>query len=355
MQPPKSATPTVEKKVQENAKYTADAGYGAGYNDVADYNIGDTVPFELIGTLPSNYDSYSTYNYVFHDTSSAGLTIDSSSVKVFAGTTDITNYFTTALDGQNLTVSCANLKAIAGLTAGSKITVQYHALLNAQAEIGLPGNPNEVYLTYSNNPNAGGTGDTGKTPTDKVIVFTYQLDTTKVDGKDATKKLSGAEFLLYKMNGTAKSYAVVANGKVTGWTADAASATTLTSGTDGLFRVAGLDDATYYLHESKAPAGYNTLSDDVKLTIAATTVNGQNWTDGNAATALTALSIQVGSKTTAGALDTGVVTMDIQNNVGASLPSTGGIGTTVFTVGGILLILLAGVLYAVRRKTSRGE
>jgi hypothetical protein len=76
--------------------------------------------------------------------------------------------------------------------------VQYNATLNSSAVIGLSGNPNEVYLTFSNNPNQGGTGDTGKTPTDKVIVFTYELDTTKVDGSDSTKKLANAEFELYK-------------------------------------------------------------------------------------------------------------------------------------------------------------
>jgi fimbrial isopeptide formation D2 family protein/LPXTG-motif cell wall-anchored protein len=352
---PKSGTPTVSKKVKENTKYTKDEGYGTGYNDVADYNIGDTIPFELIGTLPTNYSSYTTYSYAFHDTASAGLTIDKSSVKVLAGTTDITASFTVALDGQNLTVSCDNLKAITALTAGSEITVQYNATLNANAVVGLSGNPNEVYLTYSNNPNQGGTGNTGKTPTDKVIVFTYELDTTKVDGKDATKKLSGAEFQLYKMDGTSKSYAIVSSGKVTGWTTDSTKATTLTSDENGLFKVAGLDAGEYFLHESKAPAGYNTLSDDVKLTIAATTANGQTWTSGDAAKALTALNLTSGGKTAAGDTATGTVSLNVENNVGSTLPSTGGIGTTVFTVSGIALILIAGVLYTVRRKVGRGE
>jgi fimbrial isopeptide formation D2 family protein len=81
---PKGTVPTVVKKVQENVKYTAnDNNYGAGYNDVADYNIGDTIPFELIGTLPANYSGLHHYNYVFTDTASAGLTIDKSSVKVY--------------------------------------------------------------------------------------------------------------------------------------------------------------------------------------------------------------------------------------------------------------------------------
>ena len=73
--------------------------------------------------------------------------------------------------------------------------------MNKDAEIGLPGNPNKVYLEFSNNPNSGGEGDTGKTPEDKVIVFTYELDVTKVDGEDADTKLKDAEFKLYDENG----------------------------------------------------------------------------------------------------------------------------------------------------------
>ena len=81
---PKTDTPSVEKKVQENSnKYVTDGGYGAGYNDVADYNIGDAVPFKLIGTVP-NMDRYDTYKYTFNDTASNGLTLPSKNgVKVY--------------------------------------------------------------------------------------------------------------------------------------------------------------------------------------------------------------------------------------------------------------------------------
>jgi len=352
---PKGTIPTVEKKVQENVKYTDNDGYGAGYNDVADYNIGDAVPFELIGTLPENYADYTTYNYVFHDTASAGLTIDKDSVKVYAGTTDITTSFTAVLDGQKLTVSCANLKAISSLTltASSKIVVKYNATLNSSAVIGLDGNPNEVYLTYSNNPNQGGSGDTGKTPTDKVIVFTYELDTTKVDASDAKKKLAGAEFELYKTVGTTTTYETVADGKVTGWTADETKATQLTSDAEGLFKVAGLDDGTYYLKETTAPTGYNKLIKDVKLVIAATTTNGQNWTTGTASTALTALSISIDDGTaTNGDTATGVVNATVADNKGATLPSTGGIGTTIFYVIGGAMVIAAGVLLVARKRSE---
>ena len=225
---PKGTTPTVVKKVKENVKYINDDTFGAGYNDVADYNIGDTGPFELIGTLPSNYGDYSTYSYVFTDTASAGLTIDLNSVHVYVDyNTEIQGY-TKELSGQELKITFTDLKTAtdaktakgAEINSDSKIVVKYNATLNGSAVIGLSGNPNEVYLTYSNNPNAGGSGNIGKTPTDKVIVFTYELDVTKIDGADSTKKLAYAEFELYKEVGETKTknYAKVTQGKVIGWT-----------------------------------------------------------------------------------------------------------------------------------------
>lgn len=356
---PKSSVPSVEKKVQENVKYTEDKGYGAGYNDVADYNIGDSVPFELIGTLPSNYADYTTYNYVFTDTASTGLTFnqDSVTVSLVNGTTTTVipaADYTTAFDGQTMTVTFANLKTNTAITADSKIVVKYSATLNANAEIGLDGNENKVTLTYSNNPNTGGTGDTGKTPEDKVIVFTYELDVTKVDGTDAAKTLAGAEFKLYKLNGTTKTYATVVNGKVTGWTETEADGTTLTSDADGLFKVAGLDDGTYYLKETKAPDGYNLLANDTKLVISATTANGQTWSGtSDPAAALTALTIAVNNGTaTAGDTTTGVVGATVSNNAGSTLPSTGSIGTKVFYLLGGLIVVGTAVLLVVRKRMN---
>lgn len=356
---PKSAIPTVTKKVKENVKYTDNNGY----NDVADYSIGDSVPFQLTGTLPSNYDDYTSYKYIFHDTLSGGLTYDSDSITVLVDEIDKTTSFEIAPSGNTLTVSINNLKGLIGvtITPGSKITVEYTATLNAGAVIGRPdpidntGNTNEVYLEYSNNPNPGGESNTGETPTDKVIVFTYELDVTKVDGASEGTKLPGAEFKLYKKVGVTNVYAVVGtNGTLTGWTDDAAAATTLISAADtGIFKVIGLDDGVYTLTEIKAPIGYNKLDADVEVVVTASTANGQSW-DGVAANALTALAVTAGSVPGTGTPSTGIAAITIANNKGATLPSTGGVGTTIFyAVGGVLM--LGAVVLLITKKRIGGK
>lgn len=360
---PKSDSPSVVKKVEENTKYITDGGYGTGYNDVADYEMGSTVPFELIGTLPSNYADYSTYKYIFDDNKCEGLTFNEDSVEVYADSTKLAaSDYVTAFNGQNMTVTFNDLKAItdAAITKDTKITVKYTTTLNQNAVIGLDGNPNDVFLSYSNNPNAPsdttGTGTTnmGKTPKDEVLVFTYELDTTKVDGSDAGK-LAGAEFELYKTVDGTENYATVEDGKLTGWTTTEADASTLTSDENGLFKVAGLDDGTYALRETKAPSGYNSLAKDVELTIAATTVNNQSWT-GTPSDALTALTITIDGQTDQGNTDTGVVNAAIENNKGLTLPSTGGIGTIIFYIAGGLLMAGAITFFVLKKKkTAKAE
>lgn len=366
---PKSDVPTVEKKVQEDDKYNQDGGYGNGYNDVADWNIGDAVPFKLIGTLPTNFADYDIYQYIFHDTLSDGLDLNEGSIKVYyasdkAGTDkteiplgkyEVEAPGTEGTDQCSFEVAFADLTSVEGVTANKYIIVEYTATLNKDAEIGLPGNPNKVYLEFSNNPNSGGEGDTGKTPEDKVIVFTYELDATKVDGADADTKLEDAEFKLYDENG--KYVIVDADGKVIGWADNEAGGSTLKSDENGLFKVSGLDDGTYWLKETKAPDGYNLITDPIKIEIKATTVNDQDWTAMEGpADALTALEIKVtvGSTTTSGNGDTesGIVATDIENNKGAELPETGGMGTTIFYVLGAILVLGAGGLLIARRRTD---
>lgn len=383
---PKSDVPSVEKKVQEDDKYNQDGGYGQGYNDVADWNIGDPVPFKLIGTIPE-MDGYDTYKYIFHDTLSNGLTLDESSVKVYvadsknadlSGLTPLTageDYtLNTSPDGSHCSfeVSFSNLKSVEEAVSGKYIIVAYTATLNENAEIGLDGNPNEVYLEFSNNPAHSSEGDneTDETPKDEVIVFTYELDGTKVDGAQTDTKLKDAQFVLFNEKGD-KVAKIDAENKFDGWvelpegtgengaityedwtTYNETNKVILTSGEDGLFKVVGLDDGTYKLREIKAPDGYNLLPDDVEVEIAATTKNGQEWTSGTASEALTELAVTADTKPGTGDKSTGVAGITIGNNKGATLPETGGMGTTIFYIVGGLLVVGAGVLLVTRRRMN---
>lgn len=378
MDPKDSDIPTLEKKVAERSKYQKDEGYGMYYNDVADWNIGDSVPFKLIGSIP-DMDAYDTYQYIFHDTISDGLMLDIGSFDVYVaqeknqdpvalGWTEIpaANYELTQTE-DGFTLKIDNLKEFPYVDEEGRnyILVFYDAVLNENAEIGLPGNENSAYLEFSNNPNGDGTG---RTEDDKVIVFTYELDGTKVDG-ETQAALQNAQFVL--LNGAKSEAAMVENGKVTGWVKVATEAAAgdvqmpgtyeewverygdqnviLTSAADGIFKIAGLDDGTYFLREIQAPNGYNLLEDDVKLVITADTANGQDWNSGIATDALRGLTIAVNDgEPQPGNTETGIVEVTVENNRGATLPETGGMGTTLFYIIGGLLVVGAGILLVVR-------
>ena len=357
--------PTVDKSVKDTDNQ---------WGEAADWEIGSNVPFQLVGTLPTNFADYETYKYVFHDTLSAGLQYNGD-VKVYVQNgetkTEITTGFTVdpseaaTAGGGTLTVTFANLKTVANVNKDSKIVVEYTAKLLSTAVIGKLGNKNEVYLEYSNNPNHTGEGTpTGNTPKDEVLVFTYELDVTKVDGQNADKKLANAEFVLLNRDRT--KVAKVTDGKFVEWAAvpnagedgtiTYPDGTTLTSGPDGKFVIAGLDAGTYYLRETKAPGGYNLLKNDIIVTITATLDKKEN------SPALTDLKLSVkedkeGAAPTEsnGNVDTGVVATNVMNNSGAQLPETGGMGTTLFYVLGGILVLVAIILLVTRKRMSHTE
>ena len=393
MEPKDSDIPTVEKKVsdEEYTQYEGAQGpgyqppYGYGYNDVADWDIGDSVPFKLIGSIP-DMSAYDTYEYIFTDTLSNGLTLQADTIKVYIARNpydQVNNYEPLimgadyTLDVQNVgangsgsfSIAFEDLKTNRYLTGANKedyhyVIVTYDATLNTNAVIGLDGNPNSVDLQFSNNPNGDGLG---RTPEDTVIVFTYELDGTKVDGENVDTKLEGAEFVL--LNGGHTQVAHIENGKLVGWidlpegytyenykeipyeTWEEFNATNnviMTSTAEGVFGVSGLDDGTLYLLEIKAPNGYNLMENDLRIDIAATTENGQAG-DGIPANALTALTISVdGGNAENGNAETGAVALTVRNNQGSTLPETGGIGTTLFYVIGGLLVIGAGILLIVR-------
>ena len=273
------------------------------------------------------------------------------------------------MDGQSFTVSFTDLKTVTGVSQGKYIIVEYTATLNQNAVVGLNGNPNTVKLEYSNKPDQSGSGDTdntGNTPEDKVIVFTYELDTTKVDGQNNNTKLKDAKFVL--LNSDSTKVAKITGGKFAGWqelpkevdgkipATSWIGDTVLTSAeTTGLFSVTGLDDGTYKLREIVAPAGYNLLSTDIAVVITATTTNGQTWTNGQASSALTNLAVTADTVAGTGNTSTGIAGITVANNKGSTLPETGGMGTTLFYVIGGILAVAAIVLLVTKKRMNSAE
>lgn len=335
---PKVETTTSDKKVDDknDSNTTEDA---TTWQDSADYDIGDAVPFKLSATIAQDYANYTHgYKLTFHDKEDAGLTFNASSVKVYVDGEEITSGFTVVTEnlGDDCTfeVRFANLKDIASVHAGSVISVEYTSTLNNQAVIGSAGNKNTSHVTYTNNPNDEQTGEGGKTPDDVVIVFTYKTIVNKVtknpnydpkvEGSKAYIPLKGAGFTLYKKNASGTE-AVGAELKGEDMTT---------------FTWSGLDDGDYKLVETTTPSGYNTIP-DIEFTITAThDVSSDN-------PALTSLS---GGDKFTGVISTGVVSANIENQSGAQLPSTGGMGTTIFYVLGGVLVLGAVVLMVTRKR-----
>ena len=326
---PKSSTSSVEKKVKD-INDTTDTTPGE-WQDSADYDIGDDVPFQLTATLGDTVSDYTTYKIVFRDKLSSGLTYNENAT-VKLGDTDITNFFTITYNKNTnlLTVSCDDVKAAnIGAGNGSKIVVEYTAKLNDDAIVGDGGNSNTVTLEYSNNPND---TTTGSTTGDKVTVFTYKVVINKKDGTG--NSLTGAEFTLKKL---------LKNG-----TEIVIDATKNEEGTEFTFN--GLDDGTYKLTETVTPSGYNTI-DPITFTISA---NHDEESDNPQLTVISGAktSDSEGDITLTATLSEGKLAADVVNESGAILPSTGGIGTTMFYVIGGALVLVAVVLLVTRKRMS---
>lgn len=366
-------------------------------------SIGDKVNYQITGTLPSNLDDYNTYYYQFNDTMSKGLTYNKD-LKVSVGGVDVTKYFFVnastydATNGTTIKVTIADLLALSKLdgvniTKDSEIVLTYSATLNKDAVIAGEGNPNDVDLKYSNNPNDSGeptTGDepdepndeptttkpTGVTPKSEVKTYTTELTITKINDKDHI--LTGAEFELTGngvnvmvvtkdsfVEDTNGSYWKLKDGSYT--TNDPATegmdqtkyeSTTIKYakntttdvlgkgqedtnvkafvGDDGQMTFTGLGAGTYTLTETTTPAGYNTIA-PIEFT-----VGFQVNEDKTVTFTSTNPNVVVGATNT---LATTVV-----NQAGATLPETGGIGTRIFyAVGGILLVGAAVMLVAKKR------
>lgn len=347
---PKAKVPEFEKKVQDinDTNDTAVSGDGwheraSAWQDSADWDIGDKVPFQLKGTVADNYADYTKYKFIFHDHQSAGLTFDSSSVKVYVDGTEIKrgyNVVTTGLedDGCTFEVVFDDLKGITSVHAGSVITVEYQSELNEKAVIGSAGNPNTADLEFSNNPNDKQGGETGTTPDDTVIVFTYKTVIDKVDGQN--QSLAGAAFKLEKKLQDG-SWTVVKEYTVDEETG-LPSAPEITK-----FEFTGLDDGTYKLTETATPAGYNTI-DPIEFSI---TAEHEIKSDKPTLTSLNGTKVS-GEISFTAKKDEGALTANVVNKSGLELPETGGIGTTVFYILGGILVIGASVVLIVRRRMN---
>lgn len=343
----KSDVPSVYKKIKD---INDTEGTQTGWVDSADYDMGDWIPYEIFGTMPSNIGDYTAYSYAFTDTLSKGLTYDGTNADhkakiLLDNKTDVTKYFTekaeTKTDGSTVvTWTCSDLKAAAkeagaDLTPGTSVRVYYDAQLNSNAVIGSAGNPNTVKLTYSNNPNKGGEGNTGTTPEDKVTAFTYKLVVDKVDQNK--NKLAGAEFTLVK--------------HMAGGTTQTVAVATSNDGTEFTFN--GLADGSYTLTETKTPDGYNTI-DPIDFSISAThdyESDDPQLKDLNGVTSTGAIDFGTLFNATVDK-DKASISTQIVNRQGSVLPTTGGMGTTVLYIAGAAIIAAAGFgLY--RRHRSR--
>lgn len=332
---PKSSKPTSEKKVKD----TNDSdGTTTGWQDSADWDIGDDVPFQLKGTVAADYDNYTVYKMTFHDHQSAGLTFDKTSVEVKVDGKVVNSGYEVVTeglkDGCTFEVRFADLHNVSGVKAGSTITVEYKSKLNEHAVIGSIGNPNTMHMEFSNNPNDDQGGETGKTPDDKVIVFTYKTVVNKVN--PAHEPLKGAKFELKKKVGEDD------------WVVKA-----VVESNDGTtFTFSGLDDGVYRLKETQTPAGYNTMNPNpLEFTISAT----HETTAANPrllALSGTPESGEVTFKDNKDNLVEGSLTTDIVNKSGSELPSTGGMGTTVLYAAGTLMILAAAAFLVMKKKAE---
>ena len=340
---PKVGTTTSEKKVDDknDSNTTQDE---VKWEDSADYDIGDDVPFQLKATIAQDYDNYKVYKLTFHDKESAGLTFKPETVvvKIDGTTVDSIKYevVTTGLtDGDTFEVRFADLKSTAA-KAGSVITVEYSSTLTGEnVVIGSNGNPNTMHVTYSNNPNDEQGGENGKTPDDTVIVFTYKVVANKVTKNPAYVEggsepeyipLKGAGFTLYKKNISGEYVAVGSEVKGNEMTT---------------FEWKGLDDGDYKISETTPPAGYNTIA-DIEFTI---TAEHEVLSDNPTLTSLSG-----GDKFT-GKVETGALSADIENNKGSTLPETGGMGTTIFYVLGSVLVIGAAVLLITKKRMGASK
>lgn len=358
---PKSTTPTVDKKVQDEVADKDQNADDNGWGDTADHDINKSFRFKLNATIPGSADlaDYTKYEVKFTDTMSKGVTFESldSVIKVKGkdasgadktwnvaenqyNASSVTADPTTGNQSWTLTISDV-IAACNGIniTEGFSVEVVYKAHLNEKATVttsnGSTDNANAVYLEYSNNPNAEGLGTTSEK---KVYVYTFGITNKKVaDSTDGTP-LKDAGFTLYTDTNCEHEYALIWDNTLEAYRPVKTGETgvEMKSNAKGRFPIKGLDAGIYYLKETTTPAGYTTAAvQTVKI---------------NAAHEVTA----EGTPNVTLSQDSTMSNVIVDKS-GSSLPSTGGMGTTVLYAAGAAIVLVAafGIAFAVRRRNAR--
>ena len=291
--------------------------------DKTNADVGDTVTYTIKGKVPDT-TGFTKYTYLITDEMSKGLTFNPKSVKVMVGDTDKTTDCTVAVDTGNANKFTVSIPVKSKeYTVGDPIEVTYTAILNENAIAKISNNA--ATLTYSNDPTKGTEYTT--TPSQEQKVYSSKIEIVKYDKDNPSKKLSGAEFVLYKGEGSNKQYYKWndTDKKVEWVTVD--KATKITTDDKGAASFEGLADGPYYLEETKAPEGYNPMSEPQTITVAG------NDTDPSKLT----------------------TTAQVANSTGTILPSTGGMGTTLFYVIGGIFVLASVVLLITRKRMEKVE
>lgn len=403
----KTDKPTITKKIKENENTTSD------YNTAA---IGDTVTYQLDTKVPdmSHYENYK-FMITDKLSKGLTLDADSVAIKIdgVADPLDVDKDYVVRAANPATDTNGNQYYEILFLDFYQKwmsypnaaMTVTYNATINANANIGTIGNDNDVKLTYSSNPNEVGEGDEfgpgdvkGDTPWDKVITYVVGINLNKVDGEDTTKTLTGAQFKItgtgllnqalvvgyefventtnaatyYRLNDgsytevaptdatkdqyttyAGKKYEKVEKTGVTTEVSDVATDYIAEVNGDGVLKLSGLKAGTYTIEEIKAPAGYNLLTDDlvVQIRCSLTDADAKKLESGEAVNCVWEVSRDAGTTWTQVGNE-GVFEIDVENNRGSLLPSTGGIGTTIFYVVGGILVVAAGILLVTKKRMS---
>lgn len=387
----KNTKPTTDKSIEEGTVKD-------GTKDTA--SIGDTVKFKLMGTIPTYPNGATNTTYFLADTLSNGLTLKSEKADfVVKGYPDadetgvvlqLDRDYKITFDGQKIYIDFI----YGQIKQYSKVTVEYDVILNENAKVGTAeGNPNDLDLIWSNSPFDGTTYEPGNPDrpndtngygklSDKEVIYTYALAINKFDKDETSKKLSGVVFEIHKQEDCLD-----------------APIAEITTNANGFAGYTGLKAGVYYLKETKAFAGYKlpskpvkieikensaafgtvtketeieytTDKDQAKFPVQALSKDGKAlWIeDGGSGVPVTekdplktykpayvkSITTKVSEATVnTGTAATGHVVLDIENTKGGFLPSTGGIGTIIFTASGAVLMILAAAAFVVKKSRDK--